>query len=73
MMKQGLEEEARGLLPLRNLTALNTVGYKELFSYFDGDCTMEEAVEAIKRNTRHYVKRQMSYWGRDDSIVWEKM
>ena len=73
MMKQGLLEEAESLLPLRNLTALNTVGYKELFAHFDGDCTLDEAVEAIKRNTRHYAKRQMSYWGRDDSIVWKKM
>ena len=70
MMQQGLLEEARTLLPLRNLTALNTVGYKELFQYFDGTCTREEAVDAIKRNTRHYAKRQMTYWGRDDAIRW---
>ncbi|MBO7479502.1 MAG: tRNA (adenosine(37)-N6)-dimethylallyltransferase MiaA [Bacteroidales bacterium] len=70
MMEQGLLEEARSLLPLRNLTALNTVGYKELFSYFDGDSTLDEAVEAIKRNTRHYAKRQMTYWGRDSEIRW---
>ncbi|MBO4764539.1 MAG: tRNA (adenosine(37)-N6)-dimethylallyltransferase MiaA [Bacteroidales bacterium] len=70
MMEQGLLEEARGLLPMRDLPALNTVGYKELFSYFDGSCTLDEAVYAIKRNTRHYAKRQMTYWGRDDSIRW---
>lgn len=70
MMQQGLLEEARALLPLRNLTALNTVGYKELFSYFDGDITLDKAVETIKRNTRHYAKRQMTYWGRDDAIRW---
>ncbi|MBR7027672.1 MAG: tRNA (adenosine(37)-N6)-dimethylallyltransferase MiaA [Bacteroidales bacterium] len=70
MMQQGLFEEARTLLPLRNLTALNTVGYKELFSYFDGSSTLDEAVYAIKRNTRHYAKRQMTYWGRDNEIRW---
>ena len=70
MMEQGLLEEARGLLPMRDLPALNTVGYKELFSYFDGSCTLDEAVYAIKRNTRHYAKRQMTYWGRDESIGW---
>lgn len=70
MMEQGLLEEARGLLPMRDLPALNTVGYKELFSYYDGSCTLDEAVYAIKRNTRHYAKRQMTYWGRDDSIRW---
>lgn len=70
MMEQGLLEEARSLLPLRRLTALNTVGYKELFQYFDGNCSLDEAVDAIKRNTRHYAKRQMTYWGRDDEIRW---
>ena len=70
MMEQGLLEEARGLLPMRDLPALNTVGYKELFSYYDGICTLDEAVYSIKRNTRHYAKRQMTYWGRDDSIRW---
>ena len=70
MMEQGQLEEARSLLPLRNLAALNTVGYKELFKYFDGGCTLDEAVEAIKRNTRHYAKRQMTYWGRDGGIRW---
>ena len=70
MMEQGQLEEARSLLPLRNLAALNTVGYKELFRYFDGDCTLDEAVYAVKRNTRHYAKRQMSYWGRDGEIRW---
>lgn len=73
MMDRGLEQEAKSLLPLRNLTALNTVGYKELFRYFDGGCSLAEAVDAVKRNTRHYAKRQMSYWGRDSSILWKKM
>ena len=70
MMQQGLLEEASALLPLRNFAALNTVGYKELFSYFDGTSTLEAAVEAIKRNTRHYAKRQITYWGRDSKIRW---
>ena len=63
-------EEARSLLPMRDLPALNTVGYKELFSYFDGSCSLDEAVYAIKRNTRHYAKRQLTYWGRDNNIRW---
>lgn len=70
MMEQGLLEEARGLLPMRSLAALNTVGYKELFQYFDGCSTLDEAIYTIKRNTRHYAKRQMTYWGRDGEIRW---
>lgn len=70
MLEQGLEEEARSLLPYRDMPALNTVGYKEMFQYFDGEIPYEEAVRLIKRNTRHYAKRQLSYWGRDRSIEW---
>ena len=70
MMSAGLEEEARGLLQYRSLPALNTVGYKELFGYFDGEYDLEEAVRLIKRNTRHYAKRQMTWWRRDTSITW---
>lgn len=70
MMEEGLEEEARSLLPYRNLPALNTVGYREFFDCFDGKYPLEEAVRLIKRNTRHYAKKQLSYWGRDDSIGW---
>lgn len=70
MMKQGLLEEAKSLLPFRNLAALNTVGYKELFGYFDDSYPLDEAIRLIKRNTRHYAKRQMTWWGRDDSIKW---
>ena len=73
MMQQGLLEEARSLLPFRNLAALNTVGYKELFGYFDGSFPLEEAVRLIKRNTRHYAKRQMTWWGRDNSIKWQDL
>ena len=70
MMAQGLEEEALRLLPYRNLSALNTVGYRELFRYFDGDYPLEEAVRLIKRNTRHYAKKQLTYWARDPEIDW---
>ena len=70
MMEAGLEQEARSLLSYRNLPALNTVGYRELFGYFDGKYPLEEAVRLIKRNSRHYAKKQLTYWGRDDSIEW---
>ena len=70
MMEEGLEAEARALVPYKHLPALNTVGYKELFDYFDGLYPLEEAVRLIKRNTRHYAKKQMTYWRRDSSIRW---
>ena len=66
MMEQGLLEEAKALYPKRHLNALNTVGYKELFSYFDGDCTLAEAVELIKIHTRQYAKRQMTWLRKDN-------
>ena len=65
MMEQGLLEEARQLLPYRDLNALNTVGYKELFDYFDGKCSLEQAVEDIKTHTRRYAKRQLTWFKRD--------
>ena len=70
MIGDGLIEEVRRLLPYRDKPALNTVGYKEIFQYLDGAIDLEEAVRLIKRNTRHYAKKQMTYWGRDESIVW---
>ena len=70
MMKQGLLEEARALYPKRHLNALNTVGYKELFAYFDGQYTLEEAVEQIKIHTRQYAKRQMTWLRKDKSYTW---
>ena len=70
MMKQGLLEEAKTLYPKRHLNALNTVGYKELFAYFDGQCTLEEAVEQIKIHTRQYAKRQMTWLRKDTSYHW---
>lgn len=62
MMASGLEKEARELYPYRHLNALQTVGYKELFDYFDNRVSLDEAVEQIKKNTRHYAKRQMTWF-----------
>ena len=73
MMAEGLEGEARSLLPYRSLPALNTVGYKELFGYFDGEYPLEEAVRLIQRNTRHYAKKQLTYWSRDPQISWQSL
>jgi len=70
MMEQGLLAEAKTLYPKQHLNALNTVGYKELFAYFDGQCTLDEAVEQIKIHTRQYAKRQMTWLRRDTSYQW---
>ena len=70
MVDSGLEEEVAGLVRYRELPALQTVGYKEMFSYLDGEISLRRAVELIQRNTRHYAKRQMSYWNRDKDIRW---
>lgn len=70
MMKQGLLDEALLLYPKRQLNALNTVGYKELFEYFDGRCSLKEAVEQIKIHTRQYAKRQMTWLRKDNSYHW---
>lgn len=70
MMAEGLLEEASSLYPERGLAALQTVGYREIFDYIDGKTDLPAAVELIKRNTRHYAKRQMSWWGRDSEINW---
>lgn len=70
MMKAGLEEEVRSLTGLRHLNPLLSVGYTELFDYFDGVTTRDKAIELIKRNTRRYAKRQMTWWNRDDEISW---
>ena len=70
MMDQGLLEEVRSLLPLRDQTALQTVGYTELFDYLDGKTSLDEAVRLIQRNTRHYAKRQLTWWRRDQDIRW---
>lgn len=70
MMSQGLLEEAKSLYPNRNLNALQTVGYRELFSYFDGHTTIQEAVSEIKKNTRRFAKRQGTWYRKDDTIKW---
>jgi len=70
MIEDGLVEEARELFPLKNLNSLNTVGYKELFTYFDGKTTLNEAIEHIKRNTRRYARRQLTWFNKDKEINW---
>jgi len=70
MMTEGLLEEARSLYPYRPLNALQTVGYKELFEHFKGGIPLSEAIEMIKQNTRHYAKRQMTWFRRDPEINW---
>lgn len=70
MMAAGLEEEARALLPFRHCNALRTVGYSEMFDWFDGRISREEAVELIKRNSRRYAKRQLTWFRRDGQIRW---
>ena len=74
MIDDGLVEEVRSLEKYRDLPALQTVGYKEIFDWFDGSVnTLERAVELIQRNTRHYAKRQLSYFRRDPSVRWLEM
>jgi tRNA dimethylallyltransferase len=70
MIGKGLLKEAETLYPYRNLNALNTVGYKELFAYMDGKISYEKAVELIKRNSRRYAKRQLTWLARDKDIHW---
>jgi tRNA dimethylallyltransferase len=70
MMQQGLLEEARNLYRMRELNALNTVGYKELFEYFNGRWSLDEAVERIKGNTRRYARKQLTWYKKDPLIRW---
>lgn len=70
MMGEGLLDEVQSLLPYRLNNALNTVGYKELFAYLDGSVTLEQAVTNIKVNTRHYAKRQFTWFRKDTDIHW---
>ncbi len=70
MMDMGLLEEVRALEPYKALNALRTVGYTELFDHLQGKCSLEEAVAAIKTNTRHYAKRQLTWFRKDPSIQW---
>ena len=70
MMEEGLLEEARSVYPYRALNALNTVGYKELFNYFSGEWTLDLAIEKIKRNSRVYARKQMTWFKHDPEIHW---
>ena len=70
MIKQGLEEEARRVYPYKHLNSLNTVGYKELFQYFDGNWDYDYAVSMIKQDSRHYARKQLSWFNRYDDIHW---
>lgn len=70
MMKAGLLEEAKNLISKKELNALQTVGYKELFDFFETTTTLEEAIDLIKRNSRRYAKRQMTWFRRDKEIQW---
>lgn len=70
MMTHGLVEEVQALLDYRQLNALQTVGYRELFSYFDGEITLQEATERIQQNTRRYAKRQLTWFRNQDSYMW---
>lgn len=70
MMDAGLLEEAKTVYPYRKLNSLNTVGYKELFSYLDGECALNEAIDLIQRNTRKYARKQLTWFRRDEKIKW---
>ncbi len=70
MIANGLEEEAHAVYPLRQFNSLQTVGYREMFLYFDGEISREEAIRLIKQNSRHYAKRQMTWFGADKTIRW---
>lgn len=70
MVEQGLEQEARNVNHLRHLNSLQTVGYREMFDYFDGKISRNEAIELIKRNSRRYAKRQLTWFRRDEEIEW---
>ena len=70
MVSNGLEDEAMHLLQYKDLNPLKSVGYREFFDFFEGKITREKAIELIKRNSRRYAKRQMTWWSRDKEIVW---
>ena len=70
MMEQGLEDEARKVYPLRSLNSLNTVGFKEIFAWFDGTMDYVTARERIKKNTRVYAKKQLTWYAKDPDIIW---
>lgn len=70
MMEQGMIEEAKAVYPQKGLNSLNTVGYKELFAYFDGDISLDDAILKIQSNTRQYMRKQVTWFKRDNEIKW---
>ena len=70
MVKEGLVEEVNGLTSSHHLNALNTVGYKEIFSYLKGQLSLEAAMEEIKKHTRQYAKRQITWFKKDKNFIW---
>ena len=70
MIKEGLVDEVKSVYEYRNLNSLNTVGYKEIIQYLEGNCTLEFAIEKIKQNSRIYSRKQMTWFKRDNDITW---
>jgi len=70
MINEGLLKEVEKLLPYKNLNALQTVGYTELFNYFENKISLDRAIELIKQNSRHYAKRQLTWFKKDEEIKW---
>src|SRR5699024_986970 len=70
MMEKGLLEEAKRLFPLRQYPALNTIGYQEIFAHLEGRCSLDFAVSEIKKNTRRFAKRQLTWFKKDPAIHW---
>lgn len=70
MIANGLENEVKSLLPYKELNALQTVGYREMFDYLEGKCSLDEAIQKIKINTRQYAKRQLTWFKKDKKILW---
>lgn len=70
MMQDGLLDEVKSVLPFRNYNALQTVGYREIFQYLDGDCTLEFAISEIKKNTRRFAKRQLTWFLKNKEAIW---
>lgn len=70
MIEAGLVEEVRSLLPYRYENALNTVGYKEIFKYIDGEISLDEAIRQIQSNSRQYARKQLTWYKRDEEMKW---
>ncbi len=73
MLEAGMLEEAKAVHHLKHTNALQTLGYRELFDYLEGSCTLDQAVEKIKTNTRRFAKRQMTWFKRDERVVWREV